>query len=229
MSSSSLGDGKLVTTTVASEDGTKSVAAAPASTLPIREVQGFQAALSDIFVRAGKPAPTAKQLEVAAAALPSEAHDRYLAHLQAKIARVHHPGVLETDVPAYTSGWPVEKERLSRLQAETEGTRHGEHEREQTEAAERLRWVKEELLADRYADPEEVKCVLEQYPDLRSYTPPPEHMRARDIRHVWHALNEIRRANCPPQIKEEQRHRLAELEQISPGIVDEVKREGKAN
>jgi hypothetical protein len=81
----------------------------------------------------------------------------------------------------------------------------------------------ETILADRYADPEEVNWVLDRYPRLRGYTPPPEHRRAVDLRHVKRALYEIQREGCPPAIKQEQRRRLEELQQIWPGIVAEVK------
>lgn len=81
----------------------------------------------------------------------------------------------------------------------------------------------ETILADRYADPEEVNWVLDRYPRLRGYTPPPERRRAVDLRHVKRALYEIQREGCPPAIKQEQRRRLEELQQIWPGIVAEVK------
>ena len=44
-----------------------------------------------------------------------------------------------------------------------------------------------------------------------------------DLRHVKRALYEIQREGCPPAIKQEQRRRLEELEQIWPGILEEVK------
>jgi hypothetical protein len=101
-----------------------------------------------------------------------------------------------------------------------------QQQREQAESLERERWIKENLLADRYADAKEVELVLESYPELRGYTPPPEHWRAVDTFHVRHALFDISRPNCPSEIKREQRRRLEELERHWPGIIGEVKARG---
>jgi hypothetical protein len=230
-SSSALPDSDVISTTTANEPATVMATAGRAAagaadtgpSFPAQERQNLHEALTRIFVEAGKPAPTPRQLAAAASALPPEAHQPYLDHLQAKIDRVRHPGVLESDVAAYVGGWPVEKERRHSQQATTETARRRQQQREQAEAVERQRWVKEELLPDRYADPKEAKRILDQYPELRGYNPRPEHVRAVDARHVRHALQEIRRANCPPEIKQEQHRRLEELERIWPGIVADVK------
>jgi hypothetical protein len=152
-----------------------------------------------------------------------QTHLPYLNHFQAKIDKVRHPGVLETDVAAYAAGWPVERERLRRLHAEAEAERLRRQKRDEDEAVENERRVREELLPDRYAEPEDVERAFELYPELRDYTPPPEHFRAMDVRHVQLALYHLQREGCPPTEKQAQRRRLQELEKIWPGIVDEFK------
>ncbi len=223
-SSSDTGDSNANSPPTENETGpTTTDAPTIAPTLPVNESKDFQEELTGIFVRAGKPAPTQKQLVATAAALPSEAHVPYLDRLQERIDKVRHPGFLKPDVEAYATGWHVERERLRRLQAEAEAERLLQQKRDEDEAAERERLVREELLPDRYADPEEVNRVLEQYPKLRGYTPPPEHFRAVDFLHVRRALYDIQREGCPPTTKQAQRRRLEELEQSWPGIVEEVK------
>ena len=91
-------------------------------------------------------------------------------------------------MPAYAAAWAVEQERLRPLQAETE--------------------------ADRLREQERGNRRLPENPSLRDYKPPSEHLHAMDVRHVRKALYEIQRPNCPPAIKQEQRRRLKELEQI---------------
>ena len=56
----------------------------------------------------------------------------------------------------------------------------------------------------------------------------PEHVRAKDLRHFRHALSEIRRPNCPQDVKKEQRRRLEMLKEIHPGIIDEESKRSTA-
>jgi hypothetical protein len=97
-----------------------------------------------------------------------------------------------------------------------------QHQQEQTYSAERERWIKEEILADRYSDPKDIESIFQERPELRGYKPDPEHVRAVDVRHVRRALFENSRANSSPEEREMHRRRLKELEEIWPGIVEDL-------
>ncbi len=84
-------------------------AAAPASSSDAWVDQAFANHLRAAFVNAGKSAPSTPQIAQAQKDLPDDQEARlmFVDQLRPKMSQIRGPGVLLTEVPAFTAAWPL--------------------------------------------------------------------------------------------------------------------------